>query len=109
MQNPDEPGDYQLVEHLSNFGVSVLPWIAVRNCSEPGVCASEAVGYWAEQPDVELPDPAGILRELQETGAWEFLDDPEENRRRYLWIICCDLMEQLNQGEPIYIHNPENN
>ena len=109
MHNPNEPGDYQLVIHTGNFGESILPWIAVRNCSEPGVCASEAVGYWSEQTDVQLPDPAGMLRELQEVGAWEFLDDPEENRRRYLWIVACDLMEQLNEGMPIDIYNPEDN
>lgn len=103
------PEDHQLVIHSGNFGETILPWDAVLDIYQPGVCASEAVGYWAEQPDIQLPDPAGILRELQEIGAWEFLDDPEENRRRYLWVVACDLMEQLNQGEPIDIYNPEDN
>jgi hypothetical protein len=111
-----EISDHQLVEHAGNFGESVLPWECVLDCSAPGQDASEAVEYWEKHPEVELPDPAAILRDLQETGAWDDLDesvDPDQweqekrNRQRYIWMAACDLREQWNQGEPIYIHNQE--
>jgi len=106
----------QLVEHYGPFGCSTLPWECVLDCSTPGILPPEMLEYWEKHPDVELPDPAGILRELQEVGAWDDFDESVEpdqweqekrNRQRYIWLAACDLREKWNQGEPIYIHNEE--
>ena len=111
-----EISDDQIVEHSGNFGVSFLPWECVLDCSAPGQDASEAAEYWEKHPEVELPDPAGILRELQELGIWDDFDESVEpdfweqekrNRQRYIWLVAGDLREQWNQGDRIYIHNEE--
>jgi len=108
--------DQQLVYHCGNYGESVLPWECVLDCSAPGQDASESVEYWEKHPEVELPDPAAILRDLQDTGAWDDLDESVEpdqweqekrNRQRYIWMAACDLWERWQQGELIDLHNQE--
>jgi hypothetical protein len=110
-----EIGDHQIVWHCGNFGNSTLPWECVLDCSGQGQ-VDETVAYWERHPLVDLPDSAAILRDLQEAGAWDDLDESEEpdqfeqekrNRQRYLWMAACDLREDWNAGSPIDLYNPE--
>lgn len=106
--------DDQRAYHSGNYGESVLPWECVLDCSAPGMDASEATEHWEKHPDVELPDPAAILRTLQDTGAWDDFDESVEpdqfeqekrNRQRYIWMAACDLKEDWNMGAHVYVEN----
>lgn len=105
--------DDQRVYHSGNHGESTLPWECVLDCSAQGA-VDDDVEFWEKHPDVELPDPAGILRALQDSGAWDDLDESVEpdqfeqekrNRRRYLWMAACDLREDWNMGVHVYAEN----
>ena len=75
-----------------------LPLECIEDCSSQG-SVDEAVAYWAEDARVApilAAIPAATLRaHCEDTGAWEGaeLDDEDANRRRVLWLACCDFNE----------------
>lgn len=77
-----------------DFGLSLeLPEECWKDCSTPGQDASEAVDYWLPRLSWEDASDEDVADYLKEVGAWEDLEDPQENRKRLLWIASCEIRE----------------
>jgi hypothetical protein len=55
-------------------------------CREPTIAAQ-----------LDRLDPEAIRKELRESGAWDAaeLADDSANRARLIWIVACDLREEM--------------
>ena len=76
-----------------------IPGEAVRDCTRPGD-NSQAVDFWVSRVSFAGASPEDIRLELVEAGAWDAseLSDPEENRKRFLWIACHGVSDQKGKG-----------
>lgn len=73
-----------------------LTWEQVQSCSGSGSQDDNVETLLAEIGSEELDAYAeDIAKELKEYGTWDIVElaDTEENKRRILWIACCDIAE----------------
>lgn len=77
-----------------------LPGQCILDCSHAGQCDQD-VEYWIGKLDLSHIDPAKLVLELAEYGAWDQdeLSDHDENLARLVWIATNDLSEAITQGE----------
>lgn len=73
---------------------------ALRDCGTPGQDATEAVDYVMDTFEIRGNDK-DCRAYLSTTGGWQAdeLQDHNENLRRCVWLIGCD----LNEGEEAHL------
>lgn len=79
----------------TGFDLAVdLPDDCVQECSASG-SVDEAVDFWVDELKFD-PNPDRCRNYLKSTGGWadDELTDDESNRRRLLWVVCCELNER---------------
>lgn len=77
-----------------DLGPESFPPACISDCSASG-SVDDAVDYWVKELSFDPPQE-GTKAYLESVGAWdaEELSDTEQNKRRLLWLVCCDLKEE---------------
>lgn len=75
------------------FLITDFPPEAIEDCSGPGA-ADEAVDYWVDFLDFHPPTEK-VRQYLRGFGCWDAqeLEDADQNRRRFFWVMMCDFSE----------------
>lgn len=76
-----------------------LPGDCIDDCSSSGD-VSESVKYWVRRLGFDAPE-SSTRAYLKSTGGWDDdeLSDHETNVERLLWLIACDISEELAMDE----------
>jgi hypothetical protein len=76
---------------------NALPKDCVSDCSGVG-SVDGCVDYWVNQFTWNVA-PDKVVQYLKSFGAWEIdeLLDHEENLKRLLWSVCCDIKESESE------------
>lgn len=86
----------------SNYGNDLRITLKdAQNCSHSGQCDTDVIELLKKQyikKQVKELNPAQLVKELTEYGAWdsEELSNHNDNILRWVWMSCCDIAEGRN-------------